>query len=1444
MQPIKLIELILEFNFTSQEKELLVDASFQNIQFFTKQNKYQMELHCEQTLPFDLWQKIFKLLSETLDCPVDLIVQVNTCKLDAFTTQQYLRYFASSSTHYTIFNEPFITIEKDIVTLLFTSENSVDEATTHMDFLHQFMIRVGISYAFKFTCKNCDFQIADVKKPLEEAKPSTLEKPSYRKRRVSMDNYIAHDIKDIHDECQNIVINGMIFKIDTILIKKTSRIIQTLFIQDDEDAITLKRFETERCPRELLEEIQVNDRVNAYGSVRYDNFAKELVFFPESIVKLQNDQTEGDNALNKRVELHAHTNKSEMDGICEVNELISQAHQWGHNAIAITDHMVVQAFPKAQATAAKLNSKSDHKIKVLYGIEMNMVDSRLQIIRNATKALLSDSHYVVFDLETTGLSCRYDHIIEFGAVLIHKGEVLKKLQLFIKPPVLIRSFISMKTNITNEDVANAQPIEECIDQILDFIGDFPLVAHNASFDYGFLNEVLMRLGRPLLMNPVIDTLDLSKALHSDRRSYRLGNIARFYHITYDEEVAHRADYDADILASIFMMICNECKNLGCKTLADLDDVQNEDAFKKIMKRHVTLLVKNQAGLKDLFKLVTLSHTQYLAVTGKSVGKSEGDEVMAEPRILREAIALARSNLLIGTACFNSEVFEKAMNRSQNELEEVMSFYDYIEIQPLENYRPLIESNTIPDLDRLKLIITNLIETAKKLNKIVVATGDVHYVRKDQKILRDIYIQAQGIGGVRHPLYIYDSERRKKTVSPMQHFQTTEEMLKAFDYLGPDLAYELVCVNPNKIADSIEETHPIKEGLYPPKIEGATEKLIQLCYENAHLKYGEVLPEIVDARLKRELHSITTHEFGVIYYIAHLLVKKSLEDGYLVGSRGSVGSSLVATLTNITEVNPLVPHYICPKCKHSEFFEDGSVSSGYDLKTKACPVCQTMMEGEGQNVQFETFLGFEGDKTPDIDLNFSGDYQEYAHAYTKVLFGEDYVVRAGTIGTVAEKTAFGYVSGYCEENGIEDMRYAQRARLASGCGGVKRTTGQHPGGIIVIPNTMDVHDFTPINYPANNPNSEWKTSHFEFHDIDQNLLKLDILGHVDPTAMKLLEKISGLNVLTIPMNDPETMSIFGCVDALNVDKRIYSEKTGAVGLPEFGTAFVRQILEITKPEKFSDLLRISGLSHGTDVWLNNAKDLVEGGLTLQDVIGCRDDIMIYLMSKGVEAKTSFLIMEAVRKGKGLSDGWIKTMQENKVPEWYIESCKKIKYLFPKAHAVAYVIMAVRIAWFKVHYPHFYYVAYFTLRCDAYDIETMVKGLSAVTAKMDEITARMNNPETKRSITKKDTDLYSTFENCCEMFARGYRFDNIDINRSLASEFCVDPENNKIIIPPFTSIDGLGMNVANSIIEARQQGDFLSKEDLASRTQLSTTLIRRLEVMGVISHLQDENQLSLF
>lgn len=1268
-------------------------------------------------------------------------------------------------------------------------------------------------------------------------KPKKSEPAGTNKYRKSGPKYTTTAIRDLEDGMSNIAIEGRIFALEMRETRNGSQMIE-LYLSDDDDAMFCKAFAGRRLPAEELEKLRKGDWVRICGYCRFDTWKRGNVVSIEKIEPIRKPSRKDDAPL-KRVEWHVHSSFSEMDGVCAIESFVQQAWDWGMPGIGLCDHNVVQAFPMAQHKVEALRKKDPGRdFKMLYGCEMSMVDRTYRTVFNLRDQRLEDAEYVVFDLETTGLSSRLDDIIEFGAVKMKEGEILDRRQFFINPNRTIPASISELTNISQIDVDSAKPIEEMFDTIRDFIGDAILVAHNATFDVGMLNAAARRLGREEFTNPVIDTLPAARSM-MDLRSYRLGSVCRHYNVPYDGEGAHRADYDAEVLSQVFQhMLRSWGSEATLETVACLD---SSSALRKNFEHHINVFARNKAGLKELFELVTLSHTKYLKYTPGAAN------VTGAPRIPRDELEKyhASGNLLFGSACQNGELFELAMTRSEQELLDAMDFYDYIEVQPLEVYRSLLTRRSIHNRQDLQKIVGFIIDAARKKGKPVLATGDCHYIDERQKRVRDVYINSKATGNGRHPLFISNPELRRRTSAPSQGFLTTGEMLQAFDWLDEETRREIVIDNPRRLMEQFEELFPIKDRLYPPEMEGSDRKLAEICYETAKKQYGDPLPEPVEARLKRELDAIIGAGYYVVYYISHLLVKKSNEDGYLVGSRGSVGSSFVATMSGITEVNPLPPHYLCPNCHHLEWVDDGSVHSGFDLPDKVCPECGAPLKGDGQDIPFETFLGFEGDKVPDIDLNFSGDYQASAHAFTKTIFGDEHVFRAGTVGTVQDKTAYGFVKGYEEEMGLEEHPFSEYKRLdlSLECAGVKRTTGQHPGGIVVVPLDMDVHDFTPVQYPANNPYAEWKTTHFDFHQIHDNILKFDILGHVDPTAMKMMGRLSGIDVTTLPMNDPETMSIFSSCEALGVDTTIYREQTGAAGIPEFGTKFVRGILELTRPTTFAELVSISGLSHGTDVWLNNAKDLIDNGTcTLRQVIGCRDDIMIDLIRYGLPSKSSFTIMESVRKGKGLKPEWEELMAQNKVPEWYVDSCKKIKYMFPKAHAVAYVMMAVRIAWFKVHMPRVYYCQYFSIRCDAYDLAVMTRGQDAIQKRMYEI--QQARAEKGRKVEPKEIALYDTLELANEMYARGYRFSPLSITRSDAREYIPDSDDEKAIIPPFTSVDSLGENVARSIVAAREQGEFLSKEDLLNRTSLSKTLLDRLDGLGALEGLDEENQLTLF
>ena len=1209
-------------------------------------------------------------------------------------------------------------------------------------------------------------------------------------------------IEQIIDEERKIAIEGYVFHSELRELR-SGRTLLTFKVTDYTSSILIKVFSRDKEDAAILAKVKKGMWVRAQGSIQNDTFVRDLVMIANDINEITkigrlDKAPEGE----KRVELHLHTPMSQMDAVTPVAALVSQAAKWGHKAIAITDHAGVQSFPEA-FSAGKKNG-----IKILYGVEANLVDDGVPIVYNPAPRLLAEDTYVVFDVETTGLSAVYDTIIELAAVKIHDGQIIDRFESFANPHHPLSATTIDLTGITDDLVENAPDVPEVLEKFRNWAGDAVLVAHNASFDMGFLNVGYKKLGYPKAENPVIDTLELGRFLYPEFKNHRLNTLAKKFDIELTQH--HRAIYDAEATGYLLLKMLKDASEKEIVYHEQFNEYMGAgNAYQRSRPYHCTLLAQTQAGLKNLFKLVSMAHVDYF---------------YRVPRIPRSKLEKFREGILVGSGCDKGEVFEGMMQKGFEEVLDIAEFYDYIEVHPKEVYQHMIDMEYIRDEKALENILDNIVKLGSKLEKPVVATGNVHYLDPNDKIYRKILVNSQGGA---NPL------NRHKL--PDVHFRTTDEMLRAFDFLGSEKAKEIVVENTNKIADMIDEIKPIKDDLYTPKIEGAEEEMKEMSYGMARRIYGDELPEIVEARLEKELKSIIGHGFAVIYLISHKLVKKSLDDGYLVGSRGSVGSSFVATMTEITEVNPLPPHYICPNCKKSEFFSDGSVGSGFDLPDKMCPDCGTRYKKDGHDIPFETFLGFKGDKVPDIDLNFSGEYQPKAHNYTKVLFGEDYVFRAGTIGTVAEKTAYGYVKGYAADNNLQ-IRGAETDRLVAGCTGVKRTTGQHPGGIIVVPDYMDIYDFTPIQFPADDRNSEWKTTHFDFHSIHDNILKLDILGHDDPTVIRMLQDLSGIDPKTIPTDDPEVMKIFSSTESLGVTSEQIMCKTGTLGIPEFGTRFVRQMLEDTKPTTFSELVQISGLSHGTDVWLGNAQELIHNRIcTLSEVIGCRDDIMVYLIYQGLDPSLAFKIMESVRKGKGLSEEFEAEMRKNEVPEWYIDSCKKIKYMFPKAHAAAYVLMAVRIAYFKVHLPLLYYAAYFTVRAEDFEIEAMVRGSQAIRSKIEEINAKGLDASTKEKNT------LTVLELALEMCERGYGFGKIDLYKSSADQFLIEGDR---LIPPFNSIPGLGTNAAINIVNARKDGEFLSKEDLQQRGKVSKTILEYLDKQGCLESLPEQNQLSLF
>ncbi|NLL80752.1 MAG: PolC-type DNA polymerase III [Tissierellia bacterium] len=1216
-------------------------------------------------------------------------------------------------------------------------------------------------------------------------------------------------ISDISPDEGKVAIEGDITNVDSRELR-SGKILVSFDVFDGTNSITCKSFLKPEQGIDVLARLNNAKGVRIVGNASYSNYSNETEIIANTIVETSGIKKvqRHDNAKNKRVELHMHTKMSQMDAVSSAAELINRAMDWGMNSIAITDHGVVQAFPEAH----NLLGKDNPHMKVIYGVEAYLaVDKQSSVINDKGQTI--DTTYCVLDLETTGLTPVTEKITEIGIMKIKDGNVIDEFSCFVNPEKPIPANVVELTGITDGMVADAETIESVFPKILQFIDNCVLVAHNASFDINFLKHNARVLGYEFDYT-YIDTLSLAKELFPEFKSYKLGRIAKQLGIIV--EVAHRALDDVNTTVKIFNIMLEILKERGAYYLNDIglyssNEESKKEEYKKLNTYHAIILAKNYTGLRNLYKLISLSHVDYF---------------YKRPRILKSIYKKYSEGLILGSACSDGELYQAILlGRSDEEVESIAKDYDYLEIQPIDNNEYLVKSGRIEDRESLRDINRKIVRLGEKLNKPVVATCDVHFLDPQDEIYRRILQAGQGYSDAdeQAPLYL----------------RTTEEMLEEFSYLGEEKAYEVVVTNTNLISSMCQQISPISSEKATPHIEGCEQAIKDITYERAIELYGDPLPEILEKRLEIELDSIIKNGFSVMYIIAQKLVWKSNEDGYLVGSRGSVGSSVVAYMMGITEVNALPAHYRCPKCKYSDF-EDYNIKIGFDLPNKKCPVCDEQLEKDGIDIPFETFLGFSGDKEPDIDLNFSGEYQAKAHKYTEVIFGKGTTFKAGTIGTVADKTAFGYVKKYYEERNIP-INKAEINRLLKGCTGIKRTSGQHPGGIIVVPKGREIYEFCPVQHPADDPNSDIITTHFDYHSIEQNLLKLDILGHDDPTMIKMLQDITGVDPKSIPLDDKDTMSIFSSTEALGVTPEQINSKVGTFGVPEFGTRFVRSMLLDTMPKTFGDLICISGLSHGTDVWIGNAKELIDNKVvnSISEAVCTRDDIMVYLIRKGLPPDTAFKIMELVRKGKSLKDPkWPELediMRKHDVPEWYINSCRKIKYMFPKAHAAAYVMMSFRIAWFKVHYPLAYYAAFFTIRSKAFDAEYMIFGKEMVKEKLKDIGMLGNDA------TQKDKDLYDDLELVLEMYERGYQFLPIDIYKSHATEFKIE---DGMLRPPFNSIPGMGNVAAEGLYRAAREEPFTSIEDLKNRAKLGNVGVDSLRQFNCLEGLPESNQLSLF
>jgi len=1209
-------------------------------------------------------------------------------------------------------------------------------------------------------------------------------------------------LEELSVELGMICVEGEIFKKDSRELK-SGKILIMLYITDRKTSISVKMFAAKKQADEAMEKIKEGMCVRVKGRITYDTFAKENVIMANSIIPAKKVMRE-DHALKKRVELHAHTVMSNMDAVVQAGDLVKTAARFGHPAIAITDHGVVQSFPDAMKAAKGGNTK------VIYGVEGYLVDEeKAQCVHNLSeKREIENCEFVVFDLETTGLNPYSCNITEIGAVKVKNGNILDTWSSFVNPEMPIPPKITELTSITDDMVKDAPTMAKALPEFFEFCRGAILVAHNTSFDCNFLKVKCKDLGMAFDF-AYLDTLALARNLYPTLKNYKLNTLTKHLKVVLQNH--HRAVDDAMATARIFIIMMDELKSREVTELMAVNrSVLSKEAIIKQPRRHVIILVKTQAGMKNLYKLVSLSHLNYF---------------YRKPIIPKSLLMEHRDGLIIGSACEQGELYQAILGgKSDEEIKKICSFYDYLEIQPLGNNQFMIDNGNVSGKKALENINREIIALGKETRKPVVATCDVHFLNPEDEIYRRILMAGQGFSDADNqaPLFL----------------RTTDEMLEEFSYLGEDLANEVVITNTNLIADMIEDgITPISREKCPPEIEGSDKDIMDMTMTKAKSIYGDMLPKIVQDRIDKELNSIIKNGFAVMYMIAHKLVKKSLDDGYLVGSRGSVGSSLVAFLTDITEVNSLPAHYVCPHCHYSEFPDETGSMSGCDMPDKECPKCGTMLKKDGHDIPFETFLGFDGDKEPDIDLNFSGDYQSVAHKYTEELFGAGQTFRAGTIGTIAEKTAYGYILHYFEEKGITVPK-AEMERLVMGCTGVRRTTGQHPGGIVVVPHGREIYEFCPVQHPADDNNTDIITTHFDYHSIDKNLLKLDILGHDDPTVIRMLEDLTGTDAKMIEIGEKETMSLFTSTKALGVTSQEIDSETGTFGVPEFGTGFVRQMLVETKPKTFSELVRISGLSHGTDVWTNNAQELVKNKTTdLKGAICTRDDIMLYLISMGLDPKLSFTIMEAVRKGKGLKPDDEEEMQKHNVPKWYIDSCNKIKYMFPKAHAVAYVTMAFRIAYYKVHHPKEFYATYFSIRADDFDFETMGQGKQ----KALDTLVMFRKKQEESSLTAKEKGSVTILQMANEMYCRHINFLPIDLYESDATHFMVKEDG---ILPPLNSIGGLGDNAAKSICEARCEKEFFSKDELLARTKLTKTSLEILEKCGCLEGMSQSSQISFF
>ncbi len=1429
------IKLCEEINFNPDES--FDSAKIINVEIDNKTHEWFFSVAFEKHIDIKKYIEFRKALTNRFpNSHFELIIE-NVLR-DKKIIVDYLNYYLSKKSkglsalkgHIT---EANISLNENELILTVPSDAVYDDFLIKKDAIKEGLVKIGYGFynlVIKLNSsseyvitdnfiKKMVNQFTELKKNDNEEVSTKSTRPQYNRR--SDNTYVDIDIASIYElhEELSVATKGEIFLLESRKLK-TGKTLYTMSISDYNEAIVVKKFLNED---EELPPLKIGDTVIIKGRVTEDSFSKTKVLMANN--KDWYIKTDGFNNLEKdyeevqRIELATRTKMSAQDGVTDVDDYFKTASFFNQDAVAITDLDTIQAYPLINGVR-----KSYKNIKPIYGVTLSTVDSNSNILYGYKEFNLKNEEYVVFDLETTGLSPRFDEIIEFGATIVKNGLLKEKIQFFMKPSQPLSAFTINLTNITDEMVSKGLSQEEGINKIYEILKGRVCVAHNASFDINFCKQKFVDNNLDTSYIIGIDTLALSRFFKPDERKHNLGALAKRLGVSYDSLVAHRADYDAEVLARIWVKIIDKLKNeYGVLNSEKLSGLKNFEMLARRFSYESRVLVKNQSGLKKLFKLMSKVLT---------------DQYNEGPQLYFNEIG-NDEDLLFGSGTHKSYLWEQIFNGTDENINKAISLYDYIELPPISTFEYLVHDGNIT-YENLKFAYKDLIEKATKLNKICVAVSDCRYIYDYQKLVYDIYINAPSLGGGTHWL-------KKYSKTPKLKYYSTTEMLKEFAFLNDGLlTRDIVINNTRKIAEMIsDDIKVIKDKLYFPNFDNSPERLKEVVYKNLKVKYGDNPDPTIVERIEKELNPIIKYGYSVTYWISYKLVQKSNQDGYIVGSRGSVGSSIVANIIGISEVNPLKPHYLCNQCKHLEWYEGNDVLSGWDLPNKKCPNCNIFMKQDGHNIPFETFLGFEANKVPDIDLNFSGDYQSVIHNYVKELFGETHTLRAGTISAVQQKTAFGFCKKYEEEQRKSFKPWSRGFLefLSVKAAGVKRTTGQHPGGIIVIPKEYDIEDFTPINFPANDDESQWKTSHFDYRAIHDNVLKLDLLGHDNPTVVKMLEDLTNTNVdIHVPKFDPEVMKLFYSTESMNITPdQIGGETTGAYGLPEFGTNFVRKMLKDTRPQSFNDLILLSGLSHGTDVWAGNAELLVKQGKELKDCVCCRDDIMDYLIKKDIDKLKSFEIMERVRKGKGLTDDQEQLLIENNVPDWYIESLKKIKYMFPKAHAAAYVIMAWRIAWYKLYHPLAFYASYYTNRPDAIDIEIISSGANVIQKKLDELRQRMNGNGEKLSV--KENALIPTLEITLELYARGFKVKNVDLKRSEATKWIID-EKEKALIPPFVVVDGLGETVAQTIIQQRDIQPFISIEDLRMTTSVNSKILGELQRLGVLDELDETNQMTLF